>query len=60
MHIKDIRLLYEYNYWSNKKFLTASVSITQKQFIKPTALPAGYGSSPCNLDCAVFLNEYRL
>ena len=41
MHINDIHLLYEYNYWANKKLLAASVNIAQAQFIKPASFPYG-------------------
>jgi len=41
MNINDIHLLYEYNYWANKKLLAASTSIPHEQFIQPAAFPFG-------------------
>ena len=41
MNIKDILLIYEYNYWANKKILTASVNVTHEQFSAPAAFPYG-------------------
>jgi uncharacterized damage-inducible protein DinB len=41
MNINDIHLLYEYNYWANKKLLAAGAGISQEQFIKPAAFPYG-------------------
>jgi len=39
MDIRDIHLLYEYNYWANQKLLTAGVNVSQEQFIKPASFP---------------------
>lgn len=41
MNIQDIHLLYEYNYWANKKIIAASVNITHEQFTAPAAFPYG-------------------
>jgi uncharacterized damage-inducible protein DinB len=41
MHIKDIHLLYEYNYWANGKILAASASVTHEQFTAPATFPFG-------------------
>lgn len=41
MNIQDIQLIYEYDYWANKKILAASVNITQEQFTAPASFPYG-------------------
>lgn len=41
MNIRDIHLLYEYNYWANKKLLTAGANVSQEQFMKPASFPYG-------------------
>jgi uncharacterized damage-inducible protein DinB len=41
MNIKDIHLLYEYNYWANKKILAASAGVTHEQFTAPASFPYG-------------------
>lgn len=41
MNIKDIHLIYEYNYWATKKILAASANVTQKQFTAPASFPYG-------------------
>lgn len=41
MYIKDIHLLYEYNYWANKRILTASAQATHEQFTAPASFPYG-------------------
>jgi len=41
MNIKDIHLIYEYNYWANKRILNASANIPQVQFIKMATFPYG-------------------
>lgn len=41
MNIKDILLIYEYNYWANKKILAASARVTPKQFMTPASFPYG-------------------
>jgi len=32
MNIKDIHLIYEYNYWANKRILGASANMTMAGF----------------------------
>jgi len=41
MNIQDIHLLYEYNYWANKKLIAASAKIAQEQFTAPASFPYG-------------------
>ena len=41
MNIEDIQLIYEYNYWANKKILAASARVTQEQFAAPASFPYG-------------------
>jgi len=41
MNIKDILLIYEYNYWANKKILAASAHVTDEQFAAPASFPYG-------------------
>ena len=41
MNIQDIQLIYEYNYWANKKIIAASVNITHEQFTAPAVFPYG-------------------
>jgi len=41
MNIKDILLIYEYNYWANKKILAASANVTPEQFTAPASFPYG-------------------
>ncbi len=41
MNIQDIQLIYEYNYWANKKIIATSVNITHEQFTAPAAFPYG-------------------
>jgi len=41
MNIKDIHLIYEYNYWANKRILAASANVTQEQFDAPGSFPYG-------------------
>ena len=41
MNIQDIILIYEYNYWANKRILTASEKVTEKQFLAPAKFPFG-------------------
>ena len=35
MKIDDIKLMYEYNYWANKKILSAAEDISTEELIKP-------------------------
>ena len=41
MNIQDIILIYEYNYWANKRILAASEKVTQEQFLAPASFPFG-------------------
>jgi len=41
MNLQDIQLLYEYNYWANKKILAASAQVTQAQFTASASFPYG-------------------
>ena len=41
MNIKDVLLLYEYNYWANKRILDASADVTQEQLDAPASFPYG-------------------
>jgi uncharacterized damage-inducible protein DinB len=41
MNIKDILFIYEYNYWGNKKILSASANVTHEQFTAPASFPYG-------------------
>ena len=41
MNIRDIHLLYKYNYWANKKILAASAGVTHDQLLAPANFPYG-------------------
>lgn len=41
MNKQDILILYDYNYWANKKILASSVNVSQEQFDAPAAFPYG-------------------
>ncbi len=41
MNIQDIKLIYEYNYWSNKKILAASAKVSREQFNAAASFPYG-------------------
>ena len=41
MNIQDIHLIYEYNYWANKKILAASDNVSQQQFMELASFPYG-------------------
>jgi uncharacterized damage-inducible protein DinB len=41
MNIQDIHLLYEYNYWANKKILVVSTNVSNEQFNTPASFPYG-------------------
>jgi len=41
MNIKDTHLLYEYNYWANKKILAASAGVSHEQLTAPATFPYG-------------------
>ena len=34
---QDLLLLYEYNYWANKRILSAAARVSQEQFVAPTS-----------------------
>ncbi len=36
-----ITTLFEYNYWANKRILTAAARISEEQFVAPTSFPRG-------------------
>ena len=41
MNIQDIKLIYEYNYWSNQRILVASAKVPHEQFSAPASFPYG-------------------
>ena len=41
MNIQDILLIYEYNFWANKKILAASANVTPEQFTSSASFPYG-------------------
>jgi len=41
MNIQDILLIYEYNYWANKRILAVAAKVTQEQFLAPASFPYG-------------------
>ena len=41
MNIKDVLLLYDYNYWATKKILEASAKVTPEQFTASGSFPYG-------------------
>jgi uncharacterized damage-inducible protein DinB len=41
MNIKDILLIYEYNYWANERLFSAAASLTPEQFAAPASFPFG-------------------
>ena len=41
MNIQDILLIYDYNYWANKRILTSAKKVTQEQFLAPAEFPYG-------------------
>ena len=41
MNIQDIHLLYEYNYWADKRILDQCENVAQEQFIAPAEFPYG-------------------
>ena len=41
MNIQDIHLIYDYNYWANKRILAVSANVTQEQFDAPASFPYG-------------------
>ena len=46
MNIQDVHLIYEYNYWANKKILAASDNVSQQQLMALASFPYGglYGT----------------
>jgi len=41
MNAQDILIIYDYNYWANKRILVASEKVTEKQFLAPANFPFG-------------------
>jgi uncharacterized damage-inducible protein DinB len=41
MNIADIKFIYEYNYWANKKILEAAAKVPQEQFTASAEFPFG-------------------
>ena len=41
MDIQDIHFIYEYNYWANRKILSASSKVTAEQFLAAGEFPYG-------------------
>jgi len=41
MNIQDMLLIYEYNYWANKRILSACEKVTEEQFLAPANFPFG-------------------
>ena len=41
MNAQDIKLIYEYNYWSNKRILAASTKVSHEQFAMLASFPYG-------------------
>ncbi len=41
MNLADILLLYEYNYWANRRILAATLQASPEQFAAPGAFPYG-------------------
>ena len=41
MNLQDILMIYDYNYWANKRILAASEKVTEKQFLAPANFPFG-------------------
>jgi uncharacterized damage-inducible protein DinB len=41
MNIQDMLILYEYNYWANRRILAASANATQEQLLAPAAYDLG-------------------
>ncbi len=39
MSIQSIHLMYEYNYWTSGRILSAAAKVTQEQFLAPVAFP---------------------
>ena len=41
MHIQDIHLIYNYNYWASGQILAAAAKVTEEQFLAPASFPYG-------------------
>jgi uncharacterized damage-inducible protein DinB len=41
MNIQDIKFIYEYNYWANRKILEAASTVTQEKFLDSAEFPFG-------------------
>ena len=41
MNIHDIQLIYDYNYWANKRILASAANVRQEQFDAPASFPYG-------------------
>jgi uncharacterized damage-inducible protein DinB len=41
MNIADIKLMYEYNYWANKRILDTAENLSSEQLLLPTGFPWG-------------------
>jgi uncharacterized damage-inducible protein DinB len=41
MKIQDIQLIFDYNYWANKRLLAAASNINPEQFASPLGFPHG-------------------
>jgi uncharacterized damage-inducible protein DinB len=37
MHLADIKLLYDYNYWANQRILAMTAQVTPEQFVAPSS-----------------------
>ena len=41
MHISNVHLMYEYNYWASGRILAAAAKVAQEQFLAPGDYPFG-------------------
>jgi uncharacterized damage-inducible protein DinB len=41
MNLKDIQLIYDYNYWANERIFSAAAGLTPEQFAAPASFPFG-------------------
>lgn len=44
MKTDDIKLLYEYNCWANRRILTTCAKVSLEQYVAPTSFGVGHGS----------------
>jgi uncharacterized damage-inducible protein DinB len=44
MKTDEIKLLYDYNYWADKRILATCAKVSQEQYVAPTSFGLGYGS----------------